>query len=498
MKFSSIRKCVYSAGVLIVFILLGQSIQADTKLPRPSREPVFLAIYADYGNTSTNENAFTALQTEEHTSELPVCLRDEDDTVNVPTLNNPFQASHTNQTEDSHTNQAEDEPGFASRYKLGKLLVPVLSLSSLVYEFSRAGGKNGIDATKSGSFLEYYDSLLVLGGENFLADGISSTLSVLLEKFGINAVHARGATAIVMLIPAEWGALVRQDPVLNMKRLTFSQAANHFAFKSFSNQVAAYVTELTATYLSDSLLKDAHPTVKKMVAKSVSAGVIATPWLFNVVVDSVRYGGTRDKKIYFDSGTDFLFSTSVTAMQSVTQMGIHHFLDGHKDPLSNEGINRKVDESQVKSQLITAGIFAGSWAVLDKASNCLPMPAPIKVITKQVAKHSLKLSAYAVNGAIKKGSYHALQSKIASNLITLFSSMTMSKLAHMATPLATGGGVDAIALDALRNGFGISSMNAAFELVIDVSALALELAIDNAMSYGEALVIHSIFKEGWQ
>ena len=493
MKFSSMMKCVSTVSVLFSFVLFSQYTQAAPKLPKTLRDPVFLAVYSD---VSPNTNMFTEWQNKGQTSELSVCQRVEDGIVNVPTLENPFQANQIDQS--NQTNQSKAESGFAGRYQLGKLLVPVLSLTSLIYEFARAGEGGSIDSTQSGSFLQYYDSLLVLGGDNFLADGLTSSLSVLLEKYGINAVHARGASAILMLVPAEWGALVRKDPVLNMKRLTFSQAANHFAFKSFSNQVAAYVTELTVTYLSDNLLKDAHPAVRLMVGKTVSAGVIATPWLFNVVVDSVRYGGQREKKIYFDSGADFLFSTSVTAVQSVTQMGIHHFLDGHKDPHSNEGVNRKVDEGQVNSQLITAGIFVGSWAVLDKAANCLPMPAPLKVITKQVAKHSLKVSAYAVNGAIKKGSYHALQSRVASNLITLLSSITMSKLAYMATPVAPGDGFDAAALGALQNGFGISSMSALFELAVDLPALALEIAIDNALSYGEALAVSMIFREGWQ
>ena len=302
--FNTKKYVCFTGFMLFILLPVCHTAYGDTELPETSQPPVFLAIY------------------EKHSDTQPA--------VSVPSFINPHQ-----------TLVVQEQSSLAGKYKLGSVLIPLLSLGSLVHVFATASDEGIINAS-SGSFLEYYDSLLVLGGVNFLADGIAGSCKVLFDEYGIDSVYARGAAAIFMFVPMEWKALARQDSALNMNKLSFSQAANHYGFKSSSNQANHVVTQLASSYMVEGMFQNNHPVVRKMVAKSISAGVIATPWILTVLVDAVYPRTDKSKNIYFDSGVDFLFSTSITTMKSVVQMGMHHFLDGHKDPDVNAGVSNAV------------------------------------------------------------------------------------------------------------------------------------------------------------
>ena len=458
LKTLKIIKSLLSTGTLVLFLFISKQVCSANELPETSHPPVFLAIYPEnLGNMTmpwSKPDELIDFCTDEDNPEFKAGNNEQNLRVSASDYDNPYNLFLNQSSIDSDTKNPDK-----SSEVISKLFVPVLTLGALAFSFSQKGASIDLDPT---SFFEHYGSILVLGGLNNLADGIYGGLDELMTRYNISSVNARGAAAIIMLVPLEWMAVVQNNPILRSKELSFSEAANHLGFKGVSNQANHFVTQLTSSYVLQGLTDDAHPTVRKMIAKSVSASLLATPWIFTVLVDTLLYTTQREKKIYFDSGVGFLFSTAVTTMKSVTQMGIHHLLDGYKDPNYNEGYHHKVDESEITSELLTSLAFVSGWGMLNTASGC--SPTAVKKITQQLAKHSLKVAGYGVSAAISNLALMQTKSKLEASIATFITTSFIAYAIGNLKPMPENNAFDNTALKSLKKGFIIPSMNALFSI----------------------------------
>ena len=256
-----------------------------------------------------------------------------------------------------------------------KMLFPILSLGALAkYVFSG----EPIDASGH-SYSEDYDSFLVLGGSNHLADGMAE----LLEEFGLNVIDARSASLIIMLVPAQSRAIYN-DLKLNTKKLTFAEALNHSAFKSTSNQANHVVTQLALPYIKERMDTKKYPGLEKMLAGAMSsASLAALPVLFQIVWGLTHGGDTAFGKMAVDSGVGFLYSTAVTSFKGVNQQAAHVYLDGAKgSQWCNPELRdcEKVDDNGVYSELMAGALCYLGAGMVDLAESMLPAPISPKAI----------------------------------------------------------------------------------------------------------------------
>ena len=348
----------------------------------------------------------------------------------------------------------------------GKIVTPLAVLGALAATCFRH--TRSIDSA-GGGYLQYYESLLVLSSMTHLGDGFTE----LLKSMNLGTLDASGVAALVMLVPLEWAALVREDIIFNKKALTLSQAVNHFGFKATANQVDQYIsnhylTELTANYVQGMIFADTPPTVQRMMKKSISVSVIATPWLLSVVIDTYRYDKNRKIYLPFDSFKDFLFSTSMSTTRSLVQMGIHEYLDGHKH--SNNHL-AKVDENEIISELLTGGIFASLWFTGVSANQYIQwLPATrvnaiASTIIQEISKHSLKTSMYSVSNAINNDIRSNYGDSLTSDLISAISLCGISYLVASLSPVPAGMDyLGAVAFSSIKTGFTIPCIKTQFKL----------------------------------
>ncbi|OED47380.1 hypothetical protein ACH42_02985 [Endozoicomonas sp. (ex Bugula neritina AB1)] len=376
--------------------------------------------------------------------------------------------------------------------KIGKLLIPIMSLTSLASIFA-AENPGGTTNIKDGLFRDHYGSLLVLGSMDIAAKELSDGVASIFQALSIDSIDPHGATAVLMLIPLEWAAWVDPDPVLNMRKLSFAQASNYFGFKSASKQVNHYVTQLTTPYVSQIMGKDAHPVVKKMIAKSISASILTAPWLATILVDAARSSEQREKKIYFDSIVGFFFSTAMTSMGSVTEMGVHHFRNQYNVPTPNESPTPQVDEHHIVSELITAGIFMSIWAGTTSISKCIPLPTPVQTITREISKNSMKIAGYKMSATLHNILYQQLQSTISTHLIMFITTGTLAYLTFQLSPIVF---FDEAVLSALTKGFGIPNMKALGFIVSYLTAPIINQTIEMGRNMLDMISIGLHLKEG--
>lgn len=390
-----------------------------------------------------------------------------------------------------------------ARRKL-KMLFPILSLGAL-NEYVFAG--TAIDASGT-SYGQFYDSLLVLGGSNHLADGMAELLS----ESGLGAIEARSASLIIMLIPAESSAIYN-DITLNTKKLTFAEALNHDAFKCASNQANHIVTELALPYIKERIDSKKYPGLEKMLAGAISAAALAAPpVLFQIVWGLTHGGDVSFGKMAIDSGVGFLYSTALTSFKSINQQTAHIYLDGAKGSEWCDAELRdceKVDDDGVYSELMAGAVCFLSAGMVDLLESTLPAPIPlnnmpvtgampwlmnngIKVtnnavkvtskLMKTTSGHLRKLTAYAGSDALNKKMNHELvhytdEAEAFSSAFTLMTNVGLSYLSSMHSDGKP-----------YKTGFGMKSVNAFYNLGAIVAVrLMYSFGLNHAFGMSKSL-----------
>ena len=359
----------------------------------------------------------------------------------------------------------------SARRKL-KALFPILTLGAL-YQYAFAGMP--IDSGGS-SYTRFYESILVLGGVNILSDGMAE----LLNEFGLDIIPARSAALIIMLVPAESHALYN-DLTLDARKLSFTEALNHDAFKGATTQANHIVTELARPYVKERINARKYPGLDKMLIAALSSVAMATPpVLFQVAWGLTHGGNIALGKVAIDSGVGFMYSTAVTSFKGMTQQGAHVFLDSAKDPDWCDAEQRdceKVDDDGVYSELLAGALCYLSATFIDLAVDMVPSPVPVDAlpkgqlvsivnnglkiapkIMKTTSAHLRKVTAYAGSDAMSKKVKQNLQPytdevELGGSLFTLITNIGLSYLSSMHDQG-----------NPYKKGFGLRSVNAIYTI----------------------------------
>ncbi|KEQ12041.1 hypothetical protein GZ77_23460 [Endozoicomonas montiporae] len=386
-----------------------------------------------------------------------------------------------------------------------KILIPALSLAALS-KYVFAGEL--IDTTGN-SYSQYYDSLLVLGGSNYLADGMAE----LLNEVGLDIISSRGAALIIMLVPAESRAIYN-DITLNMKQLSFAEAMNHYAIKSASNQASHLAIELALPYVRQHIETGKYPGLDKMLATAAtSTALAALPLFLQIAIGMARGGEIKAGKMAIDSSIGFMYSVAVNNVKKISQQAAHAYLDGAKDkPWCNPELQncKKIDQDNFYSELFAGALCFASAHLVDHAASIVPSgmalkTTPVPVLSRLVnsgirtadggikatpkimaetAKILRKISAYAASDALKKKLEHTLpsytsESESMSNLITIVTNLGLS---YVASSYKSG--------RPYKTGFGVRSVNAAYNLGIMAAVkVAYSTGLDQAIGLSGPLNI---------
>ncbi|MET4692514.1 hypothetical protein [Endozoicomonas lisbonensis] len=481
------------------------SIHCSTALHAHSPPPPkFFAIFptSEYLKTTcTNESAPALNDT--------TSLQKPDEINHSMTVMKNYLSPHPKGLIDWNTlnlNRQPSAPELKKAQKKLKILIPVLTLAALS-QYVFAGGF--IDA-KGSSYSQYYDSILVLGGSNYLADGMAE----LLNDAGLDLIHSRGAVLIIMLVPAESRAIYN-DITLNMKQLSFHEALNHYAIKSAANQASHVAVELALPYVRKHLETGKYPGLDKMLATAAaSTALLVPPLLLQIAIGMASGGNIKAGKMFIDSTIGFMYTAAVNNVKKISQQATHAYLDGSKDkPWCNPELQncKKTDKDEFYSELFAGALCLASAKVVDLATSMIPsgmalksIPIPvlsrlinvgmangaIKATPKIMAETSKilrKVSAYAVSDAFNKRLKHTTlpsytsEPESVSNLITIITNLGLSYVAfshHSGEPY--------------KIGFAVRSMNAAQNLGIMAAVkIAFSTGLDQAFGLSEPLNIPS-------